>query len=63
MQDKEIKYCKNKDCNKPLPDGYKHKYCEACRNKRVERFKNIGKGVGSVLGVAVLIISGGKIKK
>ena len=35
MQDKEIKYCKNKDCNKPLPDGYKHKYCEACRNKRV----------------------------
>lgn len=41
MQDKEIKYCKNKDCNKPLPDGYKRKYCEACRNKRVGRFKTL----------------------
>ena len=32
----ENKVCKNKKCLKPLPEGYKHKYCEACRNQQVQ---------------------------
>lgn len=36
----EIRVCKNKKCQKVLPAGYKHKYCEACRNKHAETAKN-----------------------
>lgn len=42
---------------KPLPDGYKHKYCESCRNRYIQREKNILKGIGSaVCTVAVTVI-------
>lgn len=41
-----------KKCQKPLPDGYKHKKCEACRNKAVQNLKNGGK---AALGVAVFV--------
>ena len=35
----ETKYCKNKKCKRPLPEGYKHKYCENCRGKQAEDVK------------------------
>ena len=48
----EQKRCKNKKCQRILPDGYKHKYCEYCRNERAKRFKDGCKGA---LGIAVMI--------
>ncbi len=46
------KKCKNKKCQRPLTEGYKHKYCENCRNEHVKRIKDAGK---TALGVAVFI--------
>ena len=43
---------KNKKCQRILPDGYKHKYRENCRNEQAQKVKNFGKGA---LGVAVFI--------
>lgn len=61
----EISVCKNKKCQKVLPVGYKHKYCEACRNKYVQTTKNVLKGLGAgaatVAGIAVVVVTGGKI--
>lgn len=61
----EIGVCKNKKCQKVLPAGYKHRYCEACRNQHAQTAKNvlkgIGVGVGAVASVALLIVTGGKI--
>lgn len=52
----EIKKCKNKKCQKTLPEGYKHKYCESCRNEQVKLVKDTGKKVlGTVAGVAVIV--------
>lgn len=56
-----VRVCKNKKCQKVLPLGYKHKYCEACRNQQVENVKNIGKvvlgGVGAIASVVVAVVS------
>ncbi len=64
-KESEIKVCKNKKCQKVLPAGYKHKYCEACRNHHAQTAKNIMKGVaagvGTAASVAVLVITRGKI--
>lgn len=49
----EVRKCKNKKCQRPLPIDYKHKYCENCRNEHVQSAKNIGKGV---LGLAVAVV-------
>lgn len=58
----EVKYCKSKDCRKVLPVGYKHKYCEACRNKHAENTKKTLKAVvGTVASVAVVVLTAGKI--
>jgi hypothetical protein len=51
----EIRKCKNKKCQRPLPEGYKSKYCENCRNGHVKRIKDAGKAVASVAGVAVVV--------
>jgi hypothetical protein len=63
--DTKIRVCNNKTCQKSLPVGYKHRYCEACRNLYIQKAKNIGKGAaviaGSVASVAILIVTGGKI--
>ena len=56
MEKTKQRVCKNKKCQKPLPDGYKHKYCEACRNNQAHTAKNIGKGA-----LAVLVTAGGLI--
>ena len=62
----DIRKCKNKKCQRPLPEGYKHKYCENCRNERVKRIKDAGKAVAGVavlvVGTALTIASKGKNK-
>lgn len=63
MTDKDIKFCKNKKCNKQLPEGYKHRYCESCRNKQAQKIKDIGKAGAATLSLAVAVISGSKLKK
>jgi len=48
----EQKVCKNKKCQKPLPVGYKHRYCENCRNGQTKHFKDALK---ATLSVAVVV--------
>jgi hypothetical protein len=61
----ENKGCKNKNCQRPLPEGYKHKYCENCRNKHIKRIKDTGKAVLGLAvffgGTAITIATKGKI--
>lgn len=52
----EIRVCKNKKCQRPLPEGYKHKYCEACRTEFAEKLKTGGKAVLSVAGTAACVV-------
>ena len=59
----ENKVCKK--CQKPLPEGYKHKKCEACRNVQVQNVKNGVKAtagaVGTFASIAVVIVTKGKV--
>lgn len=55
MKAKETKLCKNKNCQKPLPEDYKHKYCEACRNKRFDKIKD---GTKVALSLVALFVGG-----
>ena len=59
----ENKVCKK--CHKPLPEGYKHKKCEACRNAQVQGVKNGLKAtagaVGTIASIAVVIVTKGKV--
>lgn len=48
----ENKVCKK--CQKPLPEGYKHKKCESCRNAQVQDVKN---GLKAVVGAASAVAS------
>lgn len=61
----EIRKCKNKKCQRTLPEGYKHKYCENCRNEHVKRIKDAGKAVAGVVviigGAALTIVTKGRI--
>lgn len=57
----ENKVCKNKKCLKPLPEGYKHKYCEACRNQQAQKVKKVARVAGIVACVAVTIVTAGKV--
>lgn len=50
----EIRLCKK--CKKPLPDGYKHKYCEACHNQQAERIRNGLKGMAGIAGTAACVM-------
>ena len=62
----ENRVCKNKKCLKPLPEGYKHKYCEACRNQQAQKVNNGFKAAASVAGtvacVVVTVVTAGKVK-
>ncbi len=49
--------CKNKKCQKRLPYGYKHKYCENCRNEKARIVKVLGE---TVIG---LVMVGGSLLK
>lgn len=61
----EHKVFKNKKCSKPLPKGYKHKYCGACRNQYAQKVKNGFKATAGVVGtvacVTVTVVTAGKI--
>ena len=50
------KKCKNKKCQRILPEGYKYKYCENCRNEQAGKTKNGIKLGVSILGSAALFI-------
>lgn len=50
------KKCKNRKCQRPLPDGYKYKYCENCKSEHAEQLKKAGKAVVGVIGSAVLVV-------
>ena len=52
----EIRFCKNKKCLKPLPEGYSHNYCEACRNNHAKVAKNALKGVGAALSLVAVVV-------
>jgi len=58
------KKCKNKKCQKSLPEGYKHKYCENCRNEQVKKIKNAGKIALTVVGIVgsavITVVTKGK---
>lgn len=59
-ENQEIRRCKK--CQKPLPENYKFDKCENCRGKMIETVKKTVIGGGSaLLGVGLLIITGGKI--
>ncbi|MDD7347079.1 MAG: hypothetical protein PUG43_00825 [Clostridiales bacterium] len=49
----ENKVCKK--CNRPLPEGYKHKKCESCRNKQVQGVKNGLKSAARVVGTVAIL--------
>ena len=57
--------CKNRKCQKILPKGFKHKYCENCRNQQAKQVKNAGKIAFSIVGLlgstAIAVITKGKI--
>lgn len=59
-----VRVCKNKKCQKVLPAGYRHKYCEACRNQHVQTakgtLKGIGTGVAAAASAVVIIVTKGK---
>ena len=58
----EQKRCKNKKCQRILPEGYKHKYCENCRNEYAKQIKEGCKGaLGLALTVGLAVITKGKI--
>ena len=54
-----------KKCQKPLPEGYKHKKCESRRNAQVQCVKNGLKAAAGVAGAvasfAVVIVTKGKV--
>ncbi|WP_422111684.1 hypothetical protein HXT30_01625 [Gardnerella sp. DNF00571G] len=65
MREEKVRVCANKNCQKVLPPGYRHRYCEACRNKQAEKVKGALKGLGAAAGtvaaVAVALVTSGKI--
>lgn len=47
---------------KSLPAGYKHRYCEACRNRRAQKLKNGLKTAGAAAAcLAVTFVTAGRI--
>lgn len=56
----EQKMCKNKKCQRILPEGYKHKYCENCMGKGAGVAKNVMKGAAALGSVVLLVVTQGK---
>lgn len=50
----EIRLCKK--CKKSLPEGYKHKYCEACHNRQAQIIRNGLKGAAGIAGTAACVV-------
>lgn len=54
----ETKSCKK--CGRPLPENYKHKKCENCRNNVAKAWKDAGKvalSLAAVVSSAVIFIA------
>jgi hypothetical protein len=47
----EVKRCRNPKCQKVLPEGYRHKYCEHCRTEHASQLKLLCAPVLSIVGV------------
>ena len=60
---KEIKKCKNKECQKIMPEGCKYKYCEACRGKRAEGVMSGLKVVGICGSIILCVATKGHVSK
>lgn len=64
MDNSEQRFCKNMKCSKILPADYKYKYCEACRNVRAQKTKNIiGAITVTATASATMIFAGKNIRK
>lgn len=60
----EQRVCKNKQCQRPLPESWKHKYCEHCRTEHAKQLKDLGKAtLGLTFAIGSFIIGKGNIKK
>ena len=60
----EQRICKNKRCQRPLPDSWKYKYCEHCRTTRAKQVKDLGaSALGLVVTVGGIVLSKGSSKK
>lgn len=56
----EIRLCKK--CKKPLPNGYKYKYCEACHNQQAQMIRNGLTGIaGTAACLMLAVVTKGKI--
>ena len=59
----ENKMCKK--CQKPLPEGYKYKQCESCRNIQVRGVRNGMKAAvgvaGAIASFTVVVVTKGKV--
>lgn len=53
MMEKKKNICLG--CKRPLPDGYKYRYCEACRTKQADNAKKALKIVGGI-GLTILTV-------
>ena len=54
----EARVCKNIKCQKVLPEGYKHRYCEACRNLHANNAKKALKiGTAVVTSAFAIVLS------
>ena len=55
-----------KKCGKKLPEGYKYKQCEACRNVKAEKLGKTmdwaKKAAFPVAGTALMVVTKGKFK-
>lgn len=52
----EVKRCRNPKCQKVLPEGYRHKYCEHCRTEHASQLKLLCAPVLSIVGVMVAAV-------
>ena len=58
----EKKKCKNKKCQRSLPEGCKHKYCENCMIEQINVFKGVVKaGLGVAFAAVLTVVTRGKI--
>lgn len=58
----EVRKCKNKKCQRTLPEGYKYKYCENCRIERAEKTRGgIKAGLGLAASAGLFIVTKGKL--
>lgn len=51
------KKCKNKQYQRNLPEGYKYKYCENCRNEQVKQMKKGSKVLGVFLAMGSVVLT------